>query len=390
MNYNFDDIIDRKNSNSIKWGNLEKEYGHKDILPMWIADMDFKSSSEIIENLKDRVEHGVFGYNYVDDSFYEAIINWTKEMHDWDIKKEWIVFTPGVVPGLSISIRQFTQKGEKILIQPPVYTPFYEVIKDNKRILNENPLIHNGEEFIMDYDDLKSKIDKDTKLMILCNPHNPVGRVWKRDELKLLGDILIKNNVLIVSDEIHADLTLKGVKQTPFASISKEFEQNSITFIAPSKTFNLAGLKSSIAIIPNEDLRKEYQSEIDILHMSSPNIFGQLATQIAYNTGKQWLEQAMEYIESNIDYTVKYIKENIPQIKAYKPDGTYLLWLDFKKTNRTPDEINDALINKGKILLNDGRSYGTGGEGFFRLNVATQRVILEDGLNRIKDAVDSL
>lgn len=390
MNYGFDEIIDRRNSDSVKWSNLEDEYRDKDILPMWIADMDFKSSPQIIEALKDRVEHGVFGYNYMGDSFYEAAINWIKDEHGWDIKKEWIVFTPGVVPGLSMSIRRFTKEGDKVLIQPPVYPPFYEVLKGNNRVLSENPIIYDGDKFVMDYEDLKSKLDIDTKLMILCNPHNPVGRVWTKEELKELGDMLIKNKTIIISDEIHGDLTLKGVVQTPIASISKEFEQNTITFMAPSKTFNIAGLKASIAIIPNEDLRREYQAEIETLHIAKPNIFGQIGLEVAYNTGRPWLEKAMEYIEENIDYTVRYIEENIPEIKAYKPDGTYLLWLDFTGLDKTPDEINEALINKGKVLLNDGRTYGTGGEGFFRLNIATPKSNLKEGLKRIKIAIDSL
>lgn len=390
MNYGFDELIDRKNSDSVKWATLEREYGDGDILPMWIADMDFKSSPQIIEALKDRVEHGVFGYSYIEDSFYEAVINWVKKEHNWEIKKEWIVFTPGVVPGLSISIKKFSEEGDKVLVQPPVYPPFFEVLKGNNRVLSENPLINDGDKFTMDYDDLKSKIDKNTKLMILCNPHNPVGRVWSEEELKELGDILLGNNIIVVSDEIHGDLTLKGVKQTPFASISKEFEQNSITFMAPSKTFNIAGLKASVAIIPNKDLRVEYQAEIETLHLGKPTIFGQVGLEVAYNTGKPWLEKAMEYIEDNIDYAVKYIEENTPQIRAYKPDGTYLLWLDFRGLNKSPDEINEALINKGKVLLNDGRPYGTGGEGFFRLNIATARANLEEGLKRIKKAVDSL
>lgn len=390
MKYNFDEIIDRKNSDSVKWGNLEADYGDKDLLSMWIADMDFKSSPDIIEALKERVEHGVFGYNYIDDSFYEAIINWVKSRQNWDIKKEWIVFTPGVVPGLSISISRFTKEGEKVLVQPPVYPPFYGVLEGNNRVLNENPLINNDGKYSMDFENLKANLDKDTKLMLLCNPHNPVGRVWTEEELKELGDILIKNNTIIVSDEIHGDLILKGVKQTSFASISKEFEQNSITFMAPSKTFNIAGLKASIAIIPNEELRREYQAEIDTLHISRPTIFGQVGLEVAYNKGKPWLDQAMDYIEDNIDYAVKYIEDNIPKIKVQKPEATYLLWLDFTGLDKTADEINDALINEGKVVLNDGRPYGTGGDRFFRLNIGTPRSILEDGLERIKKAVDSL
>lgn len=390
MKYNFDEIVDRKNSDSIKWTNLEEEYGLEDLLPMWIADMDFKSSPEIIQALRDRVDHGVFGYNCLEDSFYQATIDWVKSSYDWDIKREWMVFTPGVVPGISISINRFSQEGDKVLVQPPVYPPFYEVLEGSKRVLLENPLINNDGKYTMDFEDLEEKIDEDTKLVILCSPHNPVGRVWTEKELKRLGDIAIKNKSIIVSDEIHGDLTLKGVKQIPFASISEEFARSSITLIAPSKTFNIAGLKSSIAIIPDEDLRREYRAEIETLHISNPTIFGQVALEVAYGTGKPWLEEAMKYIEDNIDYSVKYVEDNIPQIKTYKPDGTFLMWLDFTGLKRTADEINHALIHEGRVILNDGRPYGTGGEGFFRLNVGTSRGKLVEGLKRIKKAVDSL
>ncbi|NMB08937.1 MAG: pyridoxal phosphate-dependent aminotransferase [Tissierellia bacterium] len=390
MKYNFDELVDRRNSDSVKWRELEEFQGEKDVLPMWVADMDFKSSDEIIEALKTRVEHGIFGYPYIDDSFYESIINWIKNRYNWEIKKEWILFTPGVVMGLNIGVRELVEEGEKVLVQSPVYPPFYRVVNNNKRIVNNVPLIHNGEKFVMDYENLEKKIDDDTKLMMLCSPHNPVGRVWTKEELIKLGDICINNNIIIISDEIHCDLTLKGHKHIPLASISKELEERTITLMAPSKTFNIAGLHTSVAIIPNENLRNKYSRAIEIMEIGNISIFGALALETAYNHGGQWLKEVMEYIESNIDFAIDYINKNIPEIKVHKPEGTYLLWLDFRSLNKSSDEISEALIKNGKVYLNDGRPYGPGGEGYFRLNIACPRAILEDGLNRIEKAVKSL
>lgn len=390
MKYNFDEIVDRKPTNAKKWNNLEEIYGHKDMLSMWIADMDFKSADEIIEALKKRVEHGVFGYVDMEDSFYDAVINWAKYRYDWDIKKEWILFTPGVVIGLNIGVRELVNEGDKVLVQPPVYPPFYDVLENNGRVLSENVLVDDGERFVIDYEDLEEKLSDGTKLMMLCNPQNPVGRVWTREELSKIGEIAIKNDVTIISDEIHGDLTLKGVKHIPLASISKELEQRTITLMAPSKTFNIAGLVTSVAIIPNEELRDVYAKAIEAMEVDNLSIFGAVGLEVAYNEGKEWLDQVMEYIESNIDYTIDYINKNIPEIKVYKPEGTFLLWLDFKNTNKTADEVEDALLNIGRVILNDGRPYGTGSDGYFRLNIACPRSILEDGLKRIEKAVDSL
>ncbi len=388
MKYNFDEIVDRKNSDSIKWGNLEELYGDEEVLPMWIADMDFRSADEIIDALKERVEHGVFGYIYRQDSFYDAIINWVKERFNWEIKKEWILFTPGVVMGLNIGVRELIEKGEKVLVQPPVYPPFYRVLDNNGRLAHNNPLKHDGEKFVMDYEDLENNIG-DTKLMLLCNPQNPVGRVWSREELERLGNICLENDITVISDEIHSDFTLKGVKHTPMASISKELEDRTITLMAPSKTFNIAGLVTSVAIIANEKLREVYQNTIAAMEIDATTIFGALGLEVAYNKGGQWLEEVMVYIEDNIDYAIDYIRKNIPEIKLDRPEGTYLLWLDFNSLNKTADEINEALIKVGKVALNDGRPYGKEGDKFFRLNVGCPRSILEEGLKRIEKTIRS-
>lgn len=390
MKYNFDEIIDRKNSDSIKWATLKENYGDEEILPMWIADMDFKSSDEIIEALKERVEHGVFGYIYRKDSFYDSIIKWVKDHHNWDIKKEWILFTPGVVMGLNIGVRELINEGDKVLVQPPVYPPFYRVLDNNNRVVNENPLIFDGNKFVMDIEGLKATIDDKTKLMMLCNPQNPVGRVWSKEELEILGKICIENDITIISDEIHSDLILKGNKHTPMATISKDIENRTITLMAPSKTFNIAGLVTSIAIIPNEEIRNIYKKAIEKMEIDNTSIFGALGLEVAYNHGQEWLDQVMEYIEDNIDFAVDYIENNIPEVKVTKPEGTYLLWLDFRSLGKSPEELNDALLKIGKIALNDGVPYGTGSEGYFRLNVGCPKSILEEGLKRIEKTVRSI
>lgn len=389
MKYNFDEIIDRRNSDSIKWNYFEGMEVTEDMLPMWIADMDFVSSQEIIQAMKDRAEHGVFGYIYRSDSFYDSIINWMKKRHNWEIKKEWILYIPGVVMGLNIGIRELIGENEKVLVQPPVYPPFYRVLNNNKRIANNNPLIHDGDKYLMDYDGLKAQID-DTKIMMLCNPQNPVGRVWTKEELARLGEICIENDMIIISDEIHSDFTLKGIKHTPMASISKELEQRTITLMAPSKTFNIAGLVTSVAIIPNDDIRKIYQKSIEAMEIDNTNIFGAMGLEVAYNYGEEWLDQVLEYIEDNIDYAVEYINKNIPGVKVDRPEGTYLLWLDCRGVGKTADEINRAFLEVGKVILNDGRPYGEEGDGFFRLNIGCPKSVLTDGLKRIEKAIKSL
>lgn len=379
--YNFDEIIDRKLSNSIKW------WESKDILPMWIADMDFKVADEILDAMKKTIDHGIIGYDDKPDSFYESIINWVKDRYNWEIKKEWLVFTPGVVPGLGISIKSFSKEGDKVIIQPPVYPPFYRVIENNNRRVVENFLIYKDNKYIMNIDDLEKNIDKDVKMAMICSPHNPVGRVWKKEELEVFGNLCLKNNIIMISDEIHCDLTFSDYKHIPLASISDEFANNTITFMAPSKTFNIAGLFASVAIIPNEKLRKLYNDTIENMEITHTNGFSIIGFEAAYKYGKNWLSEAIRYIEDNADFAVDYINKNIPEIKTYKPEGTFLMWLDFKSLGKTSEEINELLINKGKVQLNNGATFGTAGEGFFRLNIGCPREVLKEGLDRIKKAI---
>lgn len=324
----------------------------------------------------------------IPDSFYNSIINWIGKKYDWNIKKEWITFIPGVVPGISVAVEEFSDEGDEMLIQPPVYHPFYGVAKVNKRVIVENKLIFDGEKYKMDLKDMKDKITKETKIAVLCSPHNPVGRVWKREELEEFSKICIDNNVIIVSDEIHSDLILKGYKHVPTASINKEIMANTITLMAPSKTFNIPGLFASVAIIPNENLRNRFNQRLEKWSITHANTFSVAGFTAAYTHGEEWLKQALEYLEDNIDFAVKYINDNIKGVKTYKPEGTYLLWLDFNDIGKTTNELDELLLNKGKVMLNNGEMFGPGGEGFFRLNIGCPRSVLEDGLKRIKLAVE--
>ncbi|HEY8362248.1 MAG TPA: MalY/PatB family protein [Tissierellaceae bacterium] len=389
MKYNFDEVINRRNSNSVKWDVIEKVYNDKDILPMWVADMDFRSCDEIIKAIKERAEHGIFGYSMVPDSTYEAIINWAKKRYNWDIKKEWILFTPGVVAGFNLGIRILTKENDGVVIQPPIYPPFFRVIKNNHRTLVTNPLIVKDGKYTMDFESLEEKL-KVSKVFMLCSPHNPVGRVWTREELNKLAELCLKHNVFVISDEIHCDLIYKGHKHINTASLSKEMEQNTITLIAPSKTFNIAGLYTSIAIIPNEEIRKKYQEEIEVLEIGHTSIFGIEALEAAYSYGEEWLEELLVYLEGNVDYAVDYINNRIPKIKVIKPEGTYLLWLDCRELGLNQEDLKKLMLEKAKVLLNDGETFGKEGEGFLRLNIGCPRVLLEEALKRIEDAVKTV
>ena len=325
MSYNFDEVIDRSNNFSAKWSEMDKKYGSNDLLPMWVADMDFKTAPSVIDAMRERLEQGIYGYTTRPSSYNESIVNWVSRRYGWNIESDWIIFSPGVIPSISLIIKEMTNINDKIMIQEPVYSPFNSVVKDNDRELVISPLIKLEDgNYVMDFEDIESKI-KDVKMFILCNPHNPVGRVWTKEELKRLGDICIKNNVKVISDEIHGDIIFKGNKHIPFASISEEFAQNSITCTAPTKTFNLAGLQMSQIILPNKEDYKKLDSAFARLDIRRNNAFSLVATEAAYNHGENWLDKLLEYIEGNVDFAIKYIKENMPVLKVKKPEGTYLL-----------------------------------------------------------------
>ena len=390
MKFNFDKIIDRTNNFSAKWSEMNKNFGTNDLLPMWVADMDFLTAPCVMEALKDRLEQGIFGYTTRPSSYNESIVNWLDNRFSWKINQEWLMFSPAVITSISLLIQNLTQKNDKIMIQEPVYSPFHNIVESNERSLVISPLVKLDDgSYVMDYEDIEAKI-KDVKVFILCNPHNPVGRVWTREELTRLGEICLKHNVLIISDEIHSDIILKNHKHTPFASISKEFSENTITCMAPTKTFNLAGLQSSFLVISNPYYYEVMDKAFSILDIKRNNAFSLVATEAAYNYGEDWLYELIKYIEDNVDFAIDYIKNHMPQLKVKKPEGTYLLWVDFSNLNVDKEDLKNALINKGRIALSDGSSFGIGGDGYYRINLACPRSMVLEGLKRIEFAIKSL
>ena len=390
MKFNFDKIIDRTNNFSAKWSEMNKNFGTNNLLPMWVADMDFLTAPCVMEALKDRLEQGIFGYTTRPSSYNESIVNWLDNRFSWKINQEWLMFSPAVITSISLLIQNLTQKNDKIMIQEPVYSPFHSIVESNERNLVISPLVKLDDgSYVMDYEDIEAKI-KDVKVFILCNPHNPVGRVWTREELTRLGEICLKHNVLVISDEIHSDIILKNHKHTPFASISKEFRENTITCMAPTKTFNLAGLQSSFLVISNPYYYEVMDKAFSILDIKRNNAFSLVATEAAYNYGEDWLYELIKYIEDNIDFAIDYIKNHMPQLKVKKPEGTYLLWVDFSNLNVDKKDLKNALINKGRIALSDGSSFGIGGDGYYRINLACPRSMVLEGLKRIEFAINSL
>jgi cystathionine beta-lyase len=384
--YNFDEIIPRSGTNCIKYDAREWMFKTNDVLPLWVADTDFRTPDFIVDAIKKRVEHEIYGYTFKPDSYYDAIIGWMKRRHDWDVKKEWISFSPGVVAGLTIAIETFSKPGDGVIVQPPVYFPFFDSVKGTKRKLVENPLkIENGR-FTFDFEDLKSKIDENTKLLLLCNPQNPGGMVWTRSELEKLSAICLENGIMVISDEIHSDLIFNGHAHIPFATLSEEAAKNSVVCMAPSKTFNVAGLASSLVIIPDKNKHARYERALNIGHLGMGNIFGSVALEAAYAKGDEWLNQLMDYLWENYLFLEKLIRKNLPKVKVMKPEATYLIWLDFRAYGMNDEELMKFTVEKAKVGLNNGARFGTGGDGWLRLNIGCPRSVLEEGLERLKSA----
>lgn len=383
--YDFDTVIDRRNTSSMKWDTNPDA----SLLPMWVADMDFPGPPEVIEAVRKRAEAGVFGYTVPFDGYYGAIIDWMKRRHRFDVKKEWIKFGPGVVPALNMLLHACTQPGDKVIIQMPVYYPFFVSIKNNHREILDNPLKFVDGRYEMDFDDLEIKArDPLAKVMILCSPHNPVGRVWTKDELTRLGEICLKNNVIVLSDEIHNDLILRGYQHTVFASISEDFARNSVVCVAPSKTFNMAGLQTSSIIIPDEKLRSLYSDVLESNFMRRPNLFGIVALEAAYRHGEAWLEELLDYLQGNLDFMTDFIARNIPRIKIIKPEGTYLVWMDFRELGMRGRDLENFMLNKAKLWLDEGYIFGDAGNGFERINIACPRATLAEALRRLHAAIN--
>lgn len=390
MDYNFDKGINRHNTACLKWDFVDSFYGGVDLLPLWVADMDFEAPKEVVSAIVERAKHGAYGYTAMPEAFYTSFINWVNKRHSWSLEKEWLCFTPGVVAALNLAILSYTRPGDEIVVQSPVYYPFMSSINNNDRELVYNPLIFDGKSYKMDLEGLEKLITPKTKMLILCNPHNPVGRVWTREELLSLGDICLKHNILIVSDEIHCDLIFKPKVHIPIASLSEELAQNTITCMAPSKTFNLAGLMLSSIIIPSEKLRAQFNKTIDSLGLIMSNIFGITAFEAAYTHGEPWLEALLPYLKGNCDYAINFIKERLPMLKPLVPEGTYLLWVDFNALKLSDEALKSFIVNKAKLALDEGIIFGPGGEGFQRINLACPRHILKEALERLEYAIKKL
>lgn len=385
--YNFDELVDRTNTDCEKYDSRERIFGKSDVIPLWVADTDFKTPDFIIDAVKERAAHEVYGYPIIPGTFYEAIENWLWQRHQWKVKRETIQYAPNVVIALASIVLSMTKPGDKIVVQPPVYFPFFQVIEGNDRLIVENPLKVVDGRYSFDFDDLLSKIDGQTKMLILCNPHNPGGTVWSREELTKLGNLCIENDIVVVSDEIHSDLIFHGHRHTPFANISDAFAQNSIVAMSASKTFNIAGLSSAFLIIPDKVKRQQYKQFMRATHISSGNFFGLVATEAAYKHGANWLEQLLRYLEGNFELLESYLSDHLPKVKVMRPEGTYLVWLDLSALSVSTKRAYDLMVESG-VGLSPGHIFGTGGENYVRLNMGCPRSVLLRGLECMKAALE--
>lgn len=377
----------RRGTQSVKWDLTQELFGVNDALPMWVADMDFRAPQPVIDALQQRLEHGVFGYTSANAGTKEAVTDWLSRRHGWNTEPAFITFSPGIVTALAQAVQAYTEPGERVVVQPPVYTPFFDIVEKNGRVVLHNPLIEKDGRYEMDFSDLEKKLgEPDVKLFILCNPHNPSGRSWSKEELTTLGELCLKHGVTVVSDEIHSDLMLNGLNHTPFASLSPEFADISITCIAPSKTFNLAGLQASAIIIPDKAKRTAFAKVMQRQGLHSLNTFAVAAIEAAYSKGEPWLDQLIPYIERNMEEVRRFLVEELPEVRMMEPDASYLAWLDCRKLGLTDQDIKRLLLHKGKLILEPGPKYGPGGEGFVRMNVGCSLSIVKDGLRRLKTA----
>ena len=384
MNYDFDTVTDRKNTNAIKYDLAKKRGKPEDAVSLWVADMDFPTAPCIQKAVAEKAAHGIWGYSRPDNRYYDALKKWYKERHNFEVQNEWVENTPGVCFALAAAVKAFTKEGESVLIQKPIYYPFFNIINSLQRKVVNSSLILKNNHYEIDFDDFERKIvQENVKMFILCSPHNPGGRVWTKQELQKISEICLAHNVLVVSDEIHSDITFGSNVHTVYGSLSEQALKNSIICTAPSKSFNLAGLQFSNIFIADEKLRKAFSKELDKTGYDEPSVFGIVAATAAYSEGADWFDSVKSYIWENILFAKNYIEENASKIKVLVPEGTYLLWLDFSKTGLSDSEINDRVLNKAKVWLDSGSMFGKEGEKFQRINCATPRIILEDALKRI-------
>ncbi len=388
MIYDFDEIIDRRGTYAEKYEELEKLYGRADAIPLWVADMDFKAAQPVVDAIRKRTENGVFGYTTRPDSYYDAVCSFQKKRKNWNIDKKLMSFGIGVVPSICMLVRELTQPGDSIIIQTPVYRPFFNAVTDASRELVENPLKEVDGQYYMDFVDLEEKAKQGAKFLILCNPHNPVGRVWTRKELEALGDLCVKYGIKVISDEIHSDLILWEKPHIPFETISEEVRKLTITCIAASKTFNLAGLQSSVVVFPDAKTKSTFDRAWARLHIECNNCLSLVGTQAAYEHGEEWLEQLIKYIEGNVNLVLEYLGKFIPVIKPVCPEGTYLIWLDCRQLAMSGKQLVDFMVNEAGVAMSAGTYFGKNGEGYMRMNVACPRATVEKALEQIRAAVE--
>lgn len=385
MKYDFDKTIDRRATNSYKWDSAPEG-----VLPMWVADMDFRTAPAIIDALQKRVAHGIFGYTRVPDAYYDAVTSWFSRRHGWDIDREWIIYTSGVVPAVSAVIKALTVPGDKVIVQTPVYNCFFSSIRNNGCEIVSNPLRRAADTYEMDFDALeRCTADPRAKVMLLCNPHNPAGRVWTPDELTRLGNICLRNGVTVVADEIHCELVYQGFKYTPFASLSDAFLHRSVTCVSPSKAFNIAGLQIANIVAFDNDLRSRIDKAININEVCDVNPFGVAATIAAYNEGEEWLNQLVDYLHGNYEAMAEFCRRELPEFPITRLEGTYLVWMDCSSLGMSSDALEHALLDDARLWLNAGTMYGAEGEGYMRWNIACPRSVMLDGLNRFLNFVRS-
>jgi cysteine-S-conjugate beta-lyase len=397
MKYDFDQKCDRSNTNCVKWDAVKDMFGSEDVIPMWVADMDFPAAKPIVAALKKRAAHEFYGYTKPGPELIEAIVNRMQRKFNWQIRPEWIVFVPGVIPALSAAVRAFSRPGDEIVLQEPVYFPFFSVVTQNGCKIVNNALKFDGNRYSMDLRDLESKFrpaagsrlsHTRAKAVIFCNPQNPIGRLWTKAETTRMGEVVIRNGGIVISDEIHCEILYKGYRHTPFAAISDEFAQNSVVCMAPSKTFNLAGLHASCIIVPNEKLRNSYSDQLAAI-VPGPNVFGLIAMEVAFREGDDWLAQMLDYLDGNLKITMEFFAKRIPKIKVIKPQGTYLLWLDCRSLGMDNQALSKFMREQARVGFDDGFLFGAAGSGFERMNIACPRSILNEALARIEKAVDS-
>lgn len=386
MKYDFNRIIDRRNTRSYKWDQSEKLFGDKEILPLWVADMDFESPPAVKEAILRRVQEGVYGYSVTSDSYKEAIAGWYRSRHDWEIQKEWITDSPGIVTSLSLSVELFSQPGDQVILQSPVYYPFYDVIRMNDRKVAINPLKLEEGHYVMDYIQLEELMAGGAKLLLLCSPHNPGGRVWEREELLRLGELCLRYGVTVISDEIHCDMAMPGYKHIPFASLSPELSDITLTTLAATKTFNLPGLQTSYIVTSSPELKRKFEYKLKALSLHMSAFFTPEAVEAAYKEGGEWLDELVQHVSGNAEYAISYLAEHLPQVKPMKPEATYLLWIDCRALGLDADGLKNLMYREAKVAFNEGSVFGTEGQGHLRINLACPRSVLAEALERFTQA----